>query len=270
MKKVLLIIATVLVLIVATYFADKATRVKPKGPAVGTVRADASAGTPAPDVTFKDLDGKDVPLSQYRGKVVLVNFWDTWCEPCQVEIPWLIEMQQKYSSRGFTILGVDADDESNKEVSAFVSKEVFNVNGQKLAMNYPILRGNDAVADKFGGLLGYPTSFLISRDGKVVKKVQGLVSYEEIAQGIESQLGAAAPPVQYASTNEVSVPQPIHPQLPNTGRYSVVKGDSLSKIAERVYGRQAWPVLYKANHSTIKNPDLIYPGQELLLPPSGS
>jgi len=97
-------------------------------------------------------------------------------------------MQQKYSSRGFTVLGVDVDDEDNKVVSAYTTKELFNVNGQKLPMNYPILRGNDAVADKFGGLLGYPTSFLISRDGKIVKKVQGLISYDEIAQAIESQL----------------------------------------------------------------------------------
>jgi glutathione peroxidase-family protein len=105
-----------------------------------------------------------------------------------VEIPWLIEMQQKYSSKGFTILGVDADDEGNNVVSAYTAKERFNVNGQKLPMNYPILRANDAVADKFGGLLGYPTSFLISRDGKIVKKVQGLISYEEIVNAIESQL----------------------------------------------------------------------------------
>ncbi len=127
-------------------------------------------------------------LDAYKGKVVLVNFWATWCEPCQVEIPWLIEMQQKYSSKGFTILGVDVDDEGNNTVSAYTAKERFNVNGQKLPMNYPILRGNDAVADKFGGLLGYPTTFLISRDGKIVKKTQGLIDYEEITKAIESQL----------------------------------------------------------------------------------
>ncbi|HEY6944189.1 MAG TPA: redoxin domain-containing protein [Candidatus Acidoferrum sp.] len=184
MKKIILIIGTVVVLIGVTVYADRATRVsvKPKGP-----RPDA-ATTPAPEVTFKDLDGKDVPLSQYKGKVVLVNFWATWCEPCQIEIPWLIEMQQKYSSKGFTVLGVDVDDEGNNVVSAYTAKERFNVNGQKLPMNYPILRGNDAVADKFGGLLGYPTSFLISRDGKIVKKTQGLIDYEEITKAIESQL----------------------------------------------------------------------------------
>jgi thiol-disulfide isomerase/thioredoxin len=187
MKKVLLIVSTVLVLVIATYFADKATRVKTKV-SDGTVKADATVGTPAPDVILKDLDGKDVPLSSYKGKVVLVNFWATWCEPCQIEIPWLIEMQQKYSDKGFTILGVDVDDEGKAAVAPFVAKERFNVNGQKFPMNYPILLGNDAVADKFGGLLGFPTSFLISRDGKIIKKVQGLVSYDEIAKAIEAQL----------------------------------------------------------------------------------
>ena len=163
MKKVLLIIGTVVVLIGLTIYADRATRVKAKVSDGHDVAKADPADAPVPEVTFKDLDGKEVPLSQYKGKVVLVNFWATWCEPCQVEIPWLIEMQQKYSSKGFTILGVDVDDEGNNEVSAYTAKERFNVNGEKLPMNYPILRGNDAVADKFGGLLGYPTSFLISR-----------------------------------------------------------------------------------------------------------
>lgn len=187
MRKVLLIICTVAVLIGVTVYADRATRVA-KVPGGDAGKADPAADKPAPDVTFKDLDGKDVRLDSYKGKVVLVNFWATWCEPCQVEIPWLIEMQQKYSSKGFTILGVDVDDEGNNVVSAYTAKERFNVNGEKLPMNYPILRGNDAVADKFGGLLGYPTSFLISRDGKIVKKVQGLVDYDEIKNAVEGQL----------------------------------------------------------------------------------
>jgi cytochrome c-type biogenesis protein len=188
-KKTVLVVATVIVLIAATYFADKFTRVKTDVSASGAVHTESDfVSVPAPEVAFKDLEGKEIPLESYRGKVVLVNFWATWCEPCQVEIPWLIEMQQKYSSKGFVILGVDVDDESNKEVSSFLAKERFEVNRQKLPMNYPVLRGNDAVADKFGGLLGYPTSFLISRDGKIVKKVQGLISYDEIAKAIESQL----------------------------------------------------------------------------------
>lgn len=188
MKKVFLIISTVLALVVATYLADKATRVKPKSSVGNTVKVDVAAGAPAPDVTLKDLDGKEVTLAQYQGKVVLVNFWATWCDPCRVEIPWLIEMQQKYSARGFTILGIDVDDEGHNVIAKFVEKERFDVNGAKLPMNYPILTGDDSVAEKFGGLLGYPTSFLISRDGKIVKKVQGLISYDEIATAIESQL----------------------------------------------------------------------------------
>jgi cytochrome c biogenesis protein CcmG/thiol:disulfide interchange protein DsbE len=189
MKKIILIISTVLVLIVATVYADRATRVKVKVPSNGATAAnDAPEIKSAPDVTFKDLDGKDATLAQYKGKVVLVNFWATWCDPCYIEIPWLIEMQQKYEAKGFTVLGVSMDEEGKSAVSPFLAKERFNVNGQKLPMNYPIVIGNDEVADKFGGLLGYPTSFLISKDGKIVKKVQGLISYEELTKAIESQL----------------------------------------------------------------------------------
>ncbi len=189
MKKVLLIISTVLVLIVATYFADKATRVKATSSIKNTQQVEAKIdGKPAPEVKFKDLDGKEVTLAQFKGTVVLVDFWATWCDPCYVEIPWLIEMQQKYAAKGFTVLGVAMDEEGKSAVTPFLAKERFDVNGQKLPMNYPIVLGNDDVADKFGGLLGYPTGFLITRDGKVVKKFQGLTSFDEIAKAIESQL----------------------------------------------------------------------------------
>jgi thiol-disulfide isomerase/thioredoxin len=189
MKKVLLIISTVLVLIAATYYADKATRVNATGPVKNTVQVEAKIeGKPAPAITFKDLDGKDVTLAQYKGTVVLVDFWATWCDPCRIEIPWLIEMQQKYGAKGFTVLGVAMDEEGKSVVAPFLAKERFDVNGQKLPMNYPIVIGDDAIADKFGGLLGYPTGFLITRDGKVMEKFQGLTSYDEIAKAIESQL----------------------------------------------------------------------------------
>ena len=188
MKKVLLIVITVVFLVGVTIKLDKATRVKAKTPANGGWRADAVAGTPAPEVTFKDLEGRDVALSSYRGQVVLVNFWATWCDPCYVEIPWLIEMQQKYGAKGFTVLGIAMDEEGKSAVAPFLAKERFNVNGQKLPMNYPIVLGNDDVATKFGGLLGYPTSFLISKDGKEIKKIQGLISFEEITKAIDSQL----------------------------------------------------------------------------------
>src|SRR5215470_15337108 len=185
-KTVLTVIAVLAVIVVAAHYADKATRLSTKG---SSARADnPHGGKPAPDVTFKDLEGKDINLEQYRGKVVLVNFWATWCDPCRVEIPWLIEMQRKYSAKGFTVLGIAMDDEGKSVVAPFVQKERFDVNGSKSQMNYPIVLGNDAIADKFGGLLGYPTSVLINRDGKQIKRITGLMSYEEISKTIESQL----------------------------------------------------------------------------------
>jgi thiol-disulfide isomerase/thioredoxin len=186
MKKVAIIIVTVAALIGLTIYADRATRLSSKSAASHTTAN--AAGKPAPEIKLKDLDDKEVRLADYKGKVVLVNFWATWCDPCRVEIPWLIDMQAKYGAKGFTVVGVAMDDEGKSVVAPFVAKERFEVDGQKLPMSYPILIGNDEASDKFGGILGYPTSFLISRDGKQIVRFQGLKSYDEIAQAIESQL----------------------------------------------------------------------------------
>ena len=106
----------------------------------------------------------------------------------RVEIPWLIAMQNKYGPKGFTVVGIAMDEEGKSVVAPFLDKERFDVDGQKLPMNYPILLGTDDAADKFGGILGYPSSFLISRDGKIVTKFQGLKSEDELTKAIESQL----------------------------------------------------------------------------------
>ena len=194
--KTLLVVATVLALVAGTYFADKATRIKPKTAVPGNtvLKSDdpgadnPKADLPEPELTLKDLDGKNISLSDYKGKVVLVNFWATWCEPCRVEIPWLIEMQQKYGPKGFVLLGIALDEEGKNVVAPFVSKERFDVSGQKLPMSYQILIGNDDAADKFGGLFGYPTSILISRDGKQIKRVTGMITPDEMNKAVESQL----------------------------------------------------------------------------------
>jgi thiol-disulfide isomerase/thioredoxin len=191
LKKSLLVIIAVVAVIAATYLADRATRQPRNGKisaSVGNPASNPKAPKLAPEITLRALDGKNLSLDQYKGKVVLVNFWATWCEPCQVEIPWLIEMQQKYAAKGFTVLGIAMDEEGASVVTPWVQKERFDVNGAKSQMNYPIVIGNDAAADKFGGLLGYPTSVLITRDGKIVKRITGIISYEEIAKSIESQL----------------------------------------------------------------------------------
>lgn len=145
---------------------------------------------PEPDVAFKDLQGNRVPLSSLKGKVVLVNFWATYCDPCRIEIPWMIDFQHKYAGQGFTMLGVAMDDEGAEVVTPFVQKTQFDVNGHSMTMNYPIVIGDDDIADKFGGLIGYPTSFLITRDGKIAKKYLGLVSEDELEKEIQTLLGS--------------------------------------------------------------------------------
>ncbi len=100
----------------------------------------------------------------------------------------MIEFQKKYSPRGFTILGVSMDEDGKKAIQPFLDKERFDVNGQQEAMSYPILLGNDAIADKFGGILGLPTSMLFTRDGKKVKTIVGLVNHDDISKAIESLL----------------------------------------------------------------------------------
>jgi cytochrome c biogenesis protein CcmG, thiol:disulfide interchange protein DsbE len=141
----------------------------------------------APDVTFKDLQGKDVTLSSFKGKVVLVNFWGTWCEPCRGEIPILIAMQQKYSPKGFTLLAAATNDEE-KTVDSFIHTTQFNVGGQQILMNYPIVMGTDDITTKFGGLLGMPTSYLITRDGKIFKRYIGALNENQIVKDVEGQL----------------------------------------------------------------------------------
>src|SRR5947209_17981683 len=111
MKKILLVGATLAALVALTIVVDRMSTKDGKR----LVKA-ADTPAPAPEVTFKDLDGKDVTLAQYKGKVVLVNFWATWCGPCRVEIPWLIEFQQKYGPRSVNVLGGGMADDGKKAV----------------------------------------------------------------------------------------------------------------------------------------------------------
>lgn len=147
----------------------------------------ASDLKPEPSVTFKNLQGQDVSLASYKGKVVLVNMWGTWCEPCQAEIPTLIKMQQDYSGKGFTILGVATNDDLDR-VIPFVHTRKFDVGGQELTMNYPIVMGSDDISTAFGGLLGMPTSFLIDRNGDIVKRYIGSLNPTQINDDVKAQL----------------------------------------------------------------------------------
>jgi cytochrome c-type biogenesis protein len=187
-KKLALIVAAVVLVIGLTVYADKATRTHAEVAAAAGQDPAKSIGLAAPDFTLKDLSGKEISLSDYKGKVVLVNFWATWCTPCLGEIPELIEMQQKYGQKGFVILGLAMDEEGRSVVAPWVEKMRFDVSGQQLPMNYPILLANDETATKFGGLIGYPTSVLVTKDGKQLKRVTGPISLEEFSKIIEAHL----------------------------------------------------------------------------------
>jgi len=184
MKKGVLIALGVVALLAVMWWADR------KFPAASVPSAN-STSTPAkdaPTVAVKDLNDKDVTVQQYKGQVVLVNFWATWCEPCKSEIPLLIGLRQKYGPRGFEILGLSMDDDGKKAVQPFLDKERFDVGGQKEAINYPIAFANDSIAEKFGGVMGLPTSMLINRDGKEVKRIVGPVDLNDISKSIEALL----------------------------------------------------------------------------------
>jgi thiol-disulfide isomerase/thioredoxin len=188
MKTAITVIAILAVIVLGAHYADKATRLPKTNAASLTKTESKDESKPEPELTLKDLDGKDVTLASLKGKVVLVNFWATWCEPCKIEIPELIELQQEYGPKGFTVLGIAMDDEGRSAVAPFVHKEQFDTEAGKSTMNYPIVIGNDAAGDKFGGLLGYPTSVLLSRDGKQVKRITGLITRDDIVKSIQAQL----------------------------------------------------------------------------------
>jgi thiol-disulfide isomerase/thioredoxin len=186
MKKGIITTAGVIALLVLMVWADH--KFPAKGiPAASAGSAPAALGE-APAVAMKDLSGNDVTLQQYKGKVVLVNFWATWCEPCKSEIPMLIDLQKKYGPRGFTVLGLSMDEDGVKAVQPFLDKERFDVGGQKEPIDYPIVFANDTIAEKFGGIVGLPTSLLFSRDGKGTKKIVGPIDYDTISKAIEEML----------------------------------------------------------------------------------
>jgi len=179
----LFLLLSLLILIVTTNFSACNS---------GAANSKSSAATePRPDepvVTFKNLQGQDVPLASLKGKVVIVNFWATWCEPCRVEIPWMIGFQQKYADKGLTILGVAMDEEGKSVVEPYVQKTQFDVDGHSATMNYPIVLGSDELAEKFGGLIGFPTTIVISRDGTVQKRYIGLADQADLEREIKGLL----------------------------------------------------------------------------------
>jgi thiol-disulfide isomerase/thioredoxin len=177
--------------------AEKALAGVAKGELVAVPGGDAPQyvspldGKPAPAFALEDLNGKKVSLAGYRGKAVLVNFWATWCGPCKIETPWLVELRDKYAGQGFEILGVDTEaedlkpddkagwDKDKAAVSKFVTQE---------KVDYPMLINGDSIAEAYGGLDDLPASFFVDRNGKVVAATVGLGSESDIENNIKKAL----------------------------------------------------------------------------------
>src|SRR5262245_10242964 len=150
--------------------------------------ASAPAGAACPadakpanlNFALKDVDNKEVKLASLKGKVVLLDFWATWCGPCKIEIPWFIEFQQKYGPQGLQVVGVSVDDTVDK-LKPYVAQ---------MKMNYTVLQGldQDAFQDAYGPMFGIPITVLISRDGKICNKHVELSSKEAFEKEIKSLL----------------------------------------------------------------------------------
>lgn len=138
-----------------------------------------SKSTPAPDFSLEKLDGGSMKLSDLRGKAVLLNFWATWCGPCKIETPWLVEMQNEYGSQGLQVIGVAMDDSGKDEIAKFA---------KDMGVNYPVLLGKEAVGDEYGGVPALPESFFIGRDGKIVDRIIGLKGKADIEDSIKKAL----------------------------------------------------------------------------------
>ncbi|HEU5457710.1 MAG TPA: TlpA disulfide reductase family protein [Terracidiphilus sp.] len=123
----------------------------------------ALIGHPAPALARTSLQGTRVDLKALRGKVVLVNFWATWCGPCKVELPQFVQWQREYGSRGLQVVAVSMDD-SDAPVRRFV---------QTLKPGFPVLMGNAKLGRAWGGVLGLPVTFLVARDGTVASRTEG-------------------------------------------------------------------------------------------------
>ena len=156
---------------------------------LGAPRADVEDKV-APDFALQSINGKTVRLSDFRGKAVLLNFWATYCAPCRIEMPWFVELQDRYAAEGLQVVGVAMDDASPDDIEKFASE---------LGVNYPILVGEETVGNAYGGVQFLPSTFYIGRDGKVVGKVFGLKTKNEIEENIKKTL---AHPVTGSEVNQ--------------------------------------------------------------------
>lgn len=136
-------------------------------------------GKSAPNFVREDVSGRKVSLKHYRGKVVLLNFWATWCGPCRVELPKFEEWQKRYGRDGLQVLAVSMDD-----ADAPVRRAV-----RRMHLGFPVVMGDAKLGEAYGGVLGLPVTFLIDRDGKIVAKIKGEADLAGLESRVKTLLG---------------------------------------------------------------------------------
>lgn len=134
---------------------------------------------PAPDFSLLDINGNEITLSNFKGNVVILDFWATWCPPCKAEIPHFIELQNEYRDEGLKIIGVSLDWNAERILGSFAEE-----NG----INYTLLIGNDDVTDLYGGIMSIPTTFVIDRDGGIRKRYIGYKEKEVFEKDVKELL----------------------------------------------------------------------------------
>ena len=185
MRSSIIFVICVVLVVTGLLFAGKFFARRPEAGGTVSAHQDRFNGNPAPDFELKVLSakGKTMRLSELKGKAVLINFWATWCEPCKVEMPWLVEFQNKYGPEGLQVIGVAMDDADDKTITAFT---------KKMGVNYPVLLGTEKAADLYGGIDGLPTLFFVDRSGKIVDHELGLRSASIIEDNIKKSLAQGA------------------------------------------------------------------------------
>ena len=183
-RKVLLVGLLLTVVAVALFIVERNRTTTPdaaksalgvKEPSVPAIR-----GKPAPDFELPDLEGAKLRSSDLKDKVLLVNFWATWCAPCEIEIPWFIDFDNNYRSQGLEIIGVSLDEEGPEKVKKYITEK---------KVTYKIVMGDEKTAEAFGGVIGLPTTFLVDRSGKLYSMHRGLVGKAIVETELRELLG---------------------------------------------------------------------------------
>jgi len=186
---------------------------------------------PAPEFSLTGLDGKPVTLAGSRGKVILLNFWATWCGPCRAEIPDLVELQNKYKDR-LQILGLVVDDDDQDAIKGFA---------EKFSINYPVAVATNEIRLQYGGIAALPTSFVLDAEGRIVQKHEGLRDPVLYETEIRSLLGLSIGNVKvetFEDTGQIF--------LKNADRASELPGVDLSRLTPE----QKTAALHKFNAQT--------------------